>query len=101
MRQHLTFMLNQEAQQLVFLRRKFHVLTADLDDPPHRVAAASSRQTHSGGSNWLAAPTSTTADSGARRPAHKSTERVADGNVSSFPAPFLARAYVGKLLAPN
>jgi len=35
--QHLAGMLHQHAQQLVFLRREFYLLVADLDDAAHQV----------------------------------------------------------------
>ena len=37
MGQHLAGMLNQEAQQLIFLRRELHLLAAALDDPAHEI----------------------------------------------------------------
>src|SRR5262249_28558237 len=35
--QYLAGMLNEQAQELVFLRRQLHLAVADLDDAPHQI----------------------------------------------------------------
>ena len=46
--QHLSRMLHQQPQQIVFLRRELHVSVADFHDPPHQIDATDRRRWNTG-----------------------------------------------------